>query len=220
MLLISKEELKIKNFPDRLREAIGDKTVRTFSKLSGISHTALNSYINNQTYPSLDKLALIADASGRSIEWLASGEIPDSRMVPVYQYDLLVSAGNGSLIEHETPIARFEFSEEWLRSQSLFGKTLSIVQVTGDSMEPTLYDGDLILVRHYEVNDGVCVIRINDRILVKRVQHDFIDNSYKIISDNPHYKAHEIPSDFRGDFAVIGQVVRVLQRVRQYDTVQ
>jgi phage repressor protein C with HTH and peptisase S24 domain len=220
MSLKDKEKKSLEDFPKRLKKAMGNSTIRAFSKISGLPASTLNGYINNLTYPSLDRLALIAKASGYSIEWLASGEIPDSRMVPVYQYDLTVSAGNGSFSEHENPVAKFEFSEDWLRSQSLFNKTLSIVQVTGDSMEPTLFDGDLILIRHNEVSDGVCVIRINGLVMVKRVQHNFLDNSYEISSDNPHYKPRIIPSNFDGDFAVIGQVVRVLQRVRQYDTVQ
>jgi len=220
MLLNLKEEKLLKTFHERLRISMDGNTLRDFATKSGISHSALSSYLNGKTYPTLDRLTAISKASGQSLEWLATGEIPDSRMISVYQYDLKVSAGNGSYIEHENPVAKFEFSEDWLRSQSLFNKTLSIVQVTGDSMEPTLFDGDLILIRHNEVDDGICVIRINDRILVKRVQHDFIDGSYQISSDNPHYKPSVVSKSFDGDFAVIGQVVRVLQRVRQYDSVQ
>lgn len=220
MSLLSKEEKAIKNFPKRLKEAMGDNTVRAFSKISGLPHSTLNSYVNNQTYPSLDRLAQIAKASGRSIEWLASGELLDDNMVAVYQYDLRVSAGNGSYIEAENPIAEFKFSKDWLRQQGLLGKKLSIVQVMGDSMEATLYDGDLILVRHDEARDGICVIRIDNDVLVKRVQYDYADKSFQITSDNPRYKSFELSNDFDGDFRVIGQVVRVLQRVKQHDTVQ
>lgn len=220
MSLNLKEEKILKTFHERLKISMDGNTLRDFAVKSGISHSALSSYLNGKTYPTLDRLTAISKASGQSLEWLATGEIPDSRMVPVYQYDLTVSAGHGGYIEAENPVAKFEFSEEWLRSQSLFNKTLSIVQVKGDSMEPTLYDGDLILVRHNEVDDGVAVIRINERVLVKRVQHDFVENKYLISSDNPYYKPQTINSDFNGDFAVIGQVVRVLQRVRHYDTVQ
>jgi phage repressor protein C with HTH and peptisase S24 domain len=220
MSLIIKDKKNLDKFSDRLKLAIGEHTYRSFADISGVAATTLRDYVTGRSFPTLDRLTAISEASGLSLEWLASGEIPDSKMIPVYQYDLTVSAGDGGYVGHENPVAKFEFSEEWLRSQSLFNKTLSIVPVTGDSMEPTLFDGDLILVRHNEINDGVCVIRINGRVMVKRVQHNFLDNSYEISSDNPHYKPRIIPSDFDGDFAVIGQVVRVLQRVRQYDTVQ
>ena len=218
MSLISKEDLAVKNFPQRLKQAMGENTVRAFSKLSGLPHSTLNSYVNNQTYPSLDRLAAIAKASGCSIEWLASGEISDDDMITVYQYDLRVSAGNGALVEHEYPVAEFRFSADWLRQQGLYGKKLSIVQVFGDSMEPNLCDGDLILVRHEEARDGICVIRVDSDVLVKRVQYDYSSRSYLISSDNTRYKPFQIDRDFEGSFDVIGQVVRVLQRVKQHDT--
>lgn len=219
MYLINKEEEKLKNFSSRLREVIGDDSLRLFEEKSGISNSALSSYLNSKSYPTLDRLFAISKASGRTIEWLASGEVSDEKMVTVYQYDLRVSAGPGALVEEENPIAEFRFSEDWLRQQGLHGKTLSIVQVMGDSMEPNLFDGDLILVRHEEARDGICVIRVDNDVLVKRVQYDYADRSFLITSDNTHYKPFKIDDKFQGNFIVIGQVVRVLQRVKQHDQV-
>ncbi|WCE30117.1 LexA family transcriptional regulator [Vibrio sp. SCSIO 43137] len=219
MSLIDKNKKTLKNFHLRLKEALGEHSYRAFSELSGVSATTLRDYVNEKSYPTLDRLAAISEASGKSLEWLATGELPDDNMVSVFQYDLHVSAGNGSYIESENPIAEFKFSKDWLRQQGLLGKKLSIVQVMGDSMEATLYDGDLILVRHDEARDGICVIRIDSDVLVKRVQYDYSDKSFQISSDNPRYKSFELSKDFDGDFRVIGQVVRVLQRVKQHDTV-
>ncbi|KUI99940.1 XRE family transcriptional regulator [Vibrio sp. MEBiC08052] len=215
MSLIKKEEIKLRDFANRLKEAMGGSSLRGFEEKSGISNSALSSYLNSKSYPTLDRLFAISQASGKSVEWLASGEIPDENMVTVYQYDLRVSAGNGALVEHENPVAEFRFSADWLRQQGLHGRTLSIVPVMGDSMEPSLYDGDLILVRHDEVRDGLCVIRIDNDVLVKRVQYDYAEGKYLISSDNERYKDIELSKDFKGDFKIIGQVVRVLQRVRQ-----
>ncbi|SHO59125.1 XRE family transcriptional regulator [Vibrio quintilis] len=220
MYLKNKEEKILKDFPNRLKDAMGSDTLRTFEEKSGISRSVLSSYLNGKTYPTLDRLTAISVASEKSIEWLASGEITDDRMVAVYQYDLCVSAGAGALVEHEKPVAEFRFSQDWLRQQGLHGRQLSIVQVMGDSMEPNLYDGDLILVRHDEARDGICVIRVDQDVLVKRVQYDYAEKSFLISSDNPRYKPFQLSNDFDGDFKVIGQVVRVLQRVKERDTVQ
>ncbi|WP_159439504.1 LexA family transcriptional regulator [Vibrio spartinae] len=205
----------LKNFHLRLKEALGEHSYRSFSEMSGVSATTLRDYVNEKSYPTLDRLVAISDASGKSLEWLTTGEIPDENMVIIYQYDLRVSAGNGALVEHENPVAEFRFSADWLRQQGLHGKRLSIVQVMGDSMEPSLYDGDLILVRHDEVRDGLCVIRIDNDVLVKRVQYDYAEGKFLISSDNERYKNIELSKDFKGDFKIIGQVVRVLQRVKQ-----
>lgn len=219
MYLISKEERKLKNFSNRLKEAMNGCSLRAFEEKSGISNSALSSYLNNKSYPTLDRLFAISQASGKNLEWLASGEVSDENMISVSQYDLRVSAGSGALVEEENPIAEFRFSSDWLRQQGLYGKELSIVQVMGDSMEPNLFDGDLILVRHDEARDGICVIRIDQDVLVKRVQYDYAEGSYLITSDNPRYKNIQLDSDFKGDFNVIGQVVRVLQRVKQHDQI-
>lgn len=217
MYLINKEEKKLKKFSSRLKEAMSGDSLRLFEEKSGVSNSTLSSYLNNKSYPTLDRLFAISKASGFPVEWLASGELPDENMVTVSQYDLRVSAGNGALVEQEHPIAEFRFSADWLRQQGLYGKTLSIVQVMGDSMEPNLFDGDLILVRHDEARDGICVIRVDSDVLVKRVQYDYAERSYLITSDNSRYKSFQIDTDFSGDFMVIGQVVRVLQRVKQHD---
>lgn len=219
MPLKIKNKKNINNFSDRLKLAIGEHTYRSFSEVSGVAATTLRDYVTGKSFPTLDRLTAIADASGMPIEWLAAGELPNENMVPVLQYDLRVSAGHGSFVEMENPIAEFKFHVDWLRMQGLYGKTLSIVPVTGDSMEPTLQDSDLILVRHDETKDGVCVIRIDQDVLVKRVQYDYETGAYIIMSDNQRYKAFQIDKEFKGDFEIIGQVVRVLQRVKQYDPV-
>lgn len=219
MSLILKEQKKAGSFHERLKLLMGDCSFNDFAKKTGLTRATLNNYANNLTSPTLEKLAVIADAAGTTVEWLASGQVPDENMVSVCQYDLRVSAGSGALVEEEKPIAEFRFSSDWLRQQGLYGKELSIVQVMGDSMEPNLFDGDLILVRHDEARDGICVIRIDQDVLVKRVQYDYAEGSYLITSDNPRYKNIQLDSDFKGDFNVIGQVVRVLQRVKQHDPI-
>lgn len=218
MLLNNKNKKNIGGFSERLGLLLGKTTLREFSSRTGLSASVLSSYLNKKSYPSLDRLATIADALDQPLEWLASGELPNEDMISVPQYDLRVSAGYGAYVEMENPIAEFKFHVDWLRMQGLHGKKLSIVPVMGDSMEPTLYDGDLILIRHDESKDGICVLRVNGEVLVKRIQHDFADNSYLITSDNERYKPIQLTSEFKGDFAIVGQVVRVLQRVKQHDT--
>ena len=92
--------------------------------------------------------------------------------------------------------------------------------VRGDSMENTLHDGDLTLVSLIddlsEAREGVCVLRFDDEIFVKRIQFDFKTKGYKVTSDNNAYsgffvEAEDIES---GRFTVLGRVERVLQRTK------
>lgn len=125
--------------------------------------------------------------------------------VDVPRLALGASAGPGAMAAEEQPIGAFRFSSRWLRGQGFDPAMLSAIVVTGDSMEPTLRDGDEILVDRAQrpLRDGVHVVRVDDALLVKR-----IDTSrpgvLALISDNPSYRLLELPPP---DVQVIGRVV-------------
>ncbi|MBN8112605.1 helix-turn-helix domain-containing protein [Vibrio parahaemolyticus] len=73
-------------FSKRLSDTIGGTSVRSFARTCGLSDKTLRDYLSGKTYPTLDRLALIADASGRSISWLATGEVVSS--TPIEQEPL------------------------------------------------------------------------------------------------------------------------------------
>lgn len=62
-------EGEIMRFKDKLKEAMGNDSSRVFAAKCGLSDGVIRNYLSGKTYPSLDRLALIASASGRSIEW-------------------------------------------------------------------------------------------------------------------------------------------------------
>ncbi|MDC9616291.1 helix-turn-helix transcriptional regulator [Xenorhabdus khoisanae] len=69
---------KITQFKDRLRQAMGNESGNSLAKRCGISEAAIRTYLSGKTYPSLDKLALLAKKCEVSIEWLANGSNVDS----------------------------------------------------------------------------------------------------------------------------------------------
>jgi len=115
------------------------------------------------------------------------------------------SAGPGRVDEGEEVIGTLRFSARWLRSQGLDPVRLSAIAVTGDSMEPTLRDGDEILVdRSSEpLRDGIHVVRLEDALLVKRLETGR-PGRIALLSDNPAYRPIECAAQ---DVQVIGRVV-------------
>ncbi|WP_421848176.1 S24 family peptidase [Novosphingobium sp.] len=115
------------------------------------------------------------------------------------------SAGPGTLAFDAAPTDRLRFSGRWLRQQGLEPVMLSVIEVEGDSMEPSLRDGDEILVDRSArpLRSGLHVIRLDDVLLVKRLEPGSA-GTVQIISDNPAYPRMERP---RADVAVIGRVV-------------
>ena len=115
------------------------------------------------------------------------------------------SAGPGALAVEEAAIGAVRFSARWLREQGLERGFLSAIAVAGDSMEPTLRDGDEILVDRTPrpLRDGIHVVRIGDTVLVKRIETGR-PGVLALVSDNPAYRPLELPA---GEVAVIGRVV-------------
>lgn len=115
------------------------------------------------------------------------------------------SAGQGAAPAGEEVLGVIRFSRRWLRGMGLQPPMLSTISVSGDSMEPTLRDGDEILVDRTPgaPRDGIHVVRLEDSLLVKRLDTGR-PGRVVLRSDNPAYP----PIDCAGpEVEVIGRVV-------------
>lgn len=59
----------IVRFGERLKDAIGEESILSFAKRCGLSDTLVGKYIKGQSYPGIDKMPLLAKATGKSIAW-------------------------------------------------------------------------------------------------------------------------------------------------------
>ncbi len=121
-------------------------------------------------------------------------------------------------MEYEKAIEHLAFRRDWLaRELHASPKDLYLIEVDGESMEPTLRPGDIILIDHRDAQsvprDGIYVIRMDSGLLVKRIQR-LPGNRLMITSDNPAYKPFEIAiDDAKTDLTIIGRVVWVGRRI-------
>lgn len=133
--------------------------------------------------------------------------------VPVYA--ARAAAGAGGHGEDETP-ARLLFRTHWLRSVTLAAlKDLGVIEVDGDSMEPTLRSGDHVLIdmtqRQPRRKDGVYVLRSAGGLQVKRITAHPNNGRLAIRSDNPAYEAY---TDIKPhDVDILGRVIWVGRRL-------
>lgn len=94
--------------------------------------------------------------------------------------------------------------------QLTFSKPENVKQmrVIGDSMEPTIKDGDYILAdtsfKAFNI-DGIYLIRMYNGLAVKRLQAGL--NDIKILSDN---KKYEPITASAGEVYIIGKVIKIL----------
>ena len=138
------------------------------------------------------------------------------QLVAVPRSAVRASAGPGALPTQEDSRPYFAFDEHWLRK--LTGAThsdLTLIRVEGDSMSPTLHDGDDILVDRGDaaarLRDGIYVLRIDEALVVKRLAIHPINRKITVQSDNPSYA--DWPDCDPGEIACIGRVIWTGRRV-------
>ncbi|MDX7814419.1 S24 family peptidase [Aeromonas caviae] len=219
-------------FSERLLSLIGHGNGRKFSRETGISYSKLHNYLSGVSLPTLDSLVTLAEATGASIEWLATGKdeagfireaganynptesfTDEFALIP--GYPVQVSAGHGALTQGELePSRHLAFRRKWLRWRGFDEKELAIVWSKGDSMEPTISNNDTLVVhlgRTRPVDGHIYVVRNDDQLWVKRLQ--VRPDAWVLISDNAIYPPMTIPKDEQHTFEVIGQVVHIAHDV-------
>lgn len=176
----------------------------------------------------------LADACGVSVEWLAAGrgsmvpgnaipgETPTAPMVdhpseapPGYitipRFNAQASARHGSLISQDQIVDCFALSEYFMRHiVDHPPKDVTVIQVRDDSMQPTLYGGDavLVLIREDQTleNGQLYVIELGGGLVVKRVQLS-VAGGVILLSDNPRYAAERVARNELLHLRVIGRVL-------------
>jgi len=131
---------------------------------------------------------------------LLSDNKVESRIFPKFNGLALISrlqveasAGHGALAGDEEEARAISFDRQWLKELGLVPENLSIIDVKGESMSPTLGNGDSIMVDRSDnaarLRDGIYVLRLEEALMVKRVALSPRrgQGGLTISSDNPHY---------------------------------
>lgn len=111
--------------------------------------------------------------------------------VLIPQYQIRASAGPGTLPDAEAPSAAIAFQAGFIRDIAPGPPDqLAILSVDGDSMFPTLANGDQILIDTADrtpSRDGIYVLRVDDALMVKRLSLNPATRRLTIRSDNEAY---------------------------------
>ena len=126
-----------------------------------------------------------------------------SNVVSMKVYDQPASAGAGNQIyDADTSYEIVEVDESTVPFRAAFG-----VRISGDSMNPTIYDGDVVWVESMQsINDGeIGVFVLNGESLCKKLEIDYEGECTRLISRNPSYAPIEISE--HDEMTVIGKVL-------------
>ncbi|MFA6691331.1 MAG: S24 family peptidase [Saccharofermentanales bacterium] len=142
----------------------------------------------------------------------------DTLSIPYYP-DIYASAGGGAVVYDSltgTEPMRLSraFVEDFLCVP--FSKHIHVINVKGDSMAPTIIDGELIFVSPLNGNgivDGhIYVIMYEDDIYVKRIRKVPFSKRFKLISDNEDVGDVELTEEQTAACTVVGEVVGQMRR--------
>ena len=180
----------------------GDTSLATLSRLLGRNAAWMQQYLRRGTprlLPEVDRSTL-ARFFGVAESVLGG---PVTRLVQVPRLEIAASAGPGRLVDREEAGALHYDPAELARLGVAPGDA-SEIAVSGDSMEPTLRDGDRILVdrgqRRVGARQAIWVIRLGDVLRVKRLVSD--GASLRLVSDNAPEEVHPAAT-----VEVVGRVV-------------
>ena len=183
-------------FWERLESALSenDCTMADLGRKIQIAPTVIFSWKTRGSIPRADIACKAAKALNTTVEYLINGtetEIINNRsrstfVVPVLNQEL--SAGKGDLLPEDDFVKGLIELPSFLRE---YGKNIAGLYVHGDSMSPTLENGDLVICNSlgWDNEEGLYAIRFNGNGYVKRIQV----GAGKIIitSDNSKYKPIE-----------------------------
>ncbi len=204
---------KLSTIIEKLKNYGGLKDDAQVAELLQLSKTALSNHKQRDTIP-FEALTAFCLKEHISIDWLLSdlgtpqngGQKEIEELVAIPLYAATASAGAGSIAENDDIIDHCRFKIEWIKKTLHANpRKLALVRITGDSMEPTLRTGDVIMINREldDPSDGkIFVVNLGGQVVAKRVQvtgRDKID----LISDNKLYPIVRLGPQSR----IIGRVV-------------
>ena len=175
-----------------------------FAKSLGLNQTTVSAWLKNKNKPQHSAREKILEVYGVDIFSQAPTLDLESDCVYIKFYeDIRVSAGCG--IDNHCEGYELLKIDRKLLNPKVNPEKHHAVRVSGDSMEPTFKDGDVIFVEPYNgdfANNRVYIIKRQDDVFIKRLKRNA--DTYEVISDNPDYLPYTISAH---EFQIIGRAV-------------
>jgi len=209
----------------RMREA--GLTQKALALNAGLNETAVRDILTGKSrhprHDTVQKLAAVLGVGAADLIEPGRARAPKGKalaalagdLVFVPTYDVAAAAGHGTLIDAASETGRLAFREDWIKSvTNASPDELAVITVRGDSMFPTLVDGDTVLIDRTQRairRDGIYVIRYEDYVLIKRLQIDPVRGKVIVSCDNRDYPP--LPPVDPADVDVEGRVIWIGRRV-------
>ncbi|RXK03807.1 hypothetical protein CRV02_01020 [Arcobacter sp. CECT 8989] len=132
-----------------------------------------------------------------------------------YYEDIYACMGSNEIINDESNSSIMTFDRKFLEKE--LGKhnfkNLTVIKTIGDSMEPTIKEGELLIISpflndHNNILSGsVYIIAIDGKPYVKRLSEHPLTHNIEIYSDNERHPSFNITAENKDKLEVIGRVL-------------
>lgn len=178
----------------------------------GITRQTVSNRIKNDSQVTVSELKKIEDFF--NITLFNESDNFDENIIHVdYYTDVFASCGNGSIVFSEEKI-KLPISTLLINGFSK-QKTYSIINATGNSMSPTIDNGDKLIVEHWigeQIQDNkIYVFCFNNEFYVKRLSKNLDEIIIK--SDNPEYRVRTVNGRTSQELKVIGKIVGAVKNL-------
>lgn len=201
-------------------DELANGSKKQFAELTQKSASHIYKICRGTSRPSMAYMQKLYDDYQIDLTWLVTGEQGNNTQVTGFNsrnnlvyapiFDVDASAGVGTEVTSESVDEYFAFNKNWLSKQlGVSSESLLFVNISGDSMEPTLQDGDQILVDMTQQkvhNEGIFLLQTETGLMAKRLKAN-ARNTLQVTSDNPQYPNWEIRLDEQEFNPVSGKVV-------------
>ena len=176
----------------------------------GVNKNTISQYKTGSRKPPMDTLEELVKALGVSLpEFFACKDVSKPDLVFVEKVKAKPRAGRGGLEGDSEHDGYYSFHTSFIARKGGSAESMKIFEVAGDSMSPTLDDGDLIMVntRETDVRTGrIYLLRIGEELMVKRLETR--PGGVLIIrSDNKEYDDIPVNLSEDSDVEVFGRMV-------------
>jgi phage repressor protein C with HTH and peptisase S24 domain len=203
----------------RLRIARGARPMGDVAEHLAVHRNTIWNFERGEACPEVLQLIQLASYYDTTVAELLGQEsmdafgprqhMEDENLVMVPAIGVSASTGPGSQVDAELEVGKFAFRRSWVQKRGLNAQALRVLTAKGDSMEPTIRDGDILLadssVEHVKA-DGIYLIEQGGELRCKRLQ-SMIDGGVRIRSDNARYETEVVPPGQVELLRVVAKVV-------------
>ena len=187
---------------------------KAFCEKIGASNTFINSMRRSVGHEKLFRIK--SEFPDLSINWLlyGEGEMLNSQLPAVENggkqipfFDVEFEGGYDVMVNDQTRTAASFINVPYET------RATHACRITGRSMQPDIYSGDIILLQYIEdfswlpLGDIYAIVTTNDMRTVKRLARSENDENYLLVPSNAEYQAQELPKRLiRNVFRVVGTI--------------